>query len=81
MTDPAYIVSFVAWGGTLCASIGVPMAAISWMHRNGVGPLRAISRGVDYARAAGYLACEMADGARARLGRFPECLARARRER
>lgn len=47
--------------------------------RTGKGPLHVLSVGIDYARAGGFMAREMAEGAWARLSRWQECLDKSRR--
>jgi hypothetical protein len=60
-----------------CASVGLVGALL---FAKGRRPLLKIQRGITLLRASGYLLEEMAEGAKSRLGRWPECKARAERE-
>lgn len=62
----------------LCASVGVIGAALIVKGRR---PLAKLQGAIIYARAAGFLAAEMVEGAKLRMARWPECLSKAERER
>jgi hypothetical protein len=72
-----------AWGEEMtaplfCSSVAILGAAI---YATGHGkPLLGCARAIVYARAAGYFAAELLDGAKSRWYRWDECVSKAWRE-
>ena len=67
-----------ATGILTCASVGLVGALL---FAKGRRPLLKLQRGITLLRASGYLLEEMAEGAKSRLYRWPECKSKAERER
>ena len=61
----------------VCSTVGVLGAVL---YARGRKPLLKLQRGITLLRAAGYMLEEMADGAKSRLYRWPECKGKAERE-
>lgn len=71
-----FVLPAIAGGSSLLL---VGLVTYSCLKRT--GPVRLVSRGVDYVRASGFLLVSMSQAAWLRRDRWQECVSRARTER